>query len=315
MRQTKLRNVVLALFAIASFPASAVDWSQVNGKTITLFYTGLASWEWMLTQAEHSGAKDMRVGKACAACHGDEQIKIGNTIASGIRLEPAPPTGVAGSIKAEIKFAYDAERLYVQVNWPASDKTLGQPMDPEHVTKMSMMLDDGTLKEARLGGCWGTCHDDLRRMASDTEELDLTKYIIASREKVTRKGGGMNIKDESALAALVAKGKFFEYWQARVDKQGKGHVIDGYILERRHENATAAVSGDVTRQGDHWVATLSRPLQAPSDTFKTLAPGKDYMVGFAIHTGHADGRYHHVSLETSLRLGKGSASFIAKKLP
>ena len=83
--------VVFAFLAILSTPAAAVDWSRADSQTIPLFYTGQASWEWMLTQSDHSGAKDIRQGAPCARCHSEDQAKIGKVIVSGQRLEPQPP--------------------------------------------------------------------------------------------------------------------------------------------------------------------------------------------------------------------------------
>lgn len=306
-----------ALVAATTMPALAVDWSGVAGQKLMVFYTGQASWEWILTQADHSGAKDMRQGKACGACHGDEQAKIGQLIASGERLEPSPPKRIEGAFPAEVKAAHDGERLHVRVSWPAKDgeTVSAESMDPTHPTKVSMMLARSGLTEAKLGGCWGTCHDDLRHMASDTESLDLTKYIIASRKKVSRSGGGDSIKDQAALEALIDEHKFFEYWKARINEQGESNIVDGYILERRHVNENPVVTGDLKREGDRWVATMSRTLAAPSEIYLPINPGEEYMVGFAIHRGHADGRYHHVSLEQSLRLDGGDADIVAAKLP
>jgi cytochrome c-type protein NapC len=307
--------VAFAFMAILSAPAAAVDWSRVDSQTIPLFYTGQASWEWMLTQSDHSGAKDIRQGAPCARCHSEDQTKIGTTIVSGQRLEPQPPKKMPGFINATVQIAHDDKNFYVRVSWPAVGEATEPGMDADHPARISLMLDDGTLKEAKLGGCWGTCHDDVRRMASDTAGLDLTKYILASRTKVTRAGGGDNIKDASALKSLIGEGKFFEYWQARVDNQGASSVLDGYILERRHDNDTPIVSGEMSRQGDNWVAVMSRPLSVASDVHKPIVAGKSYTLGFAIHSSHSAGRYHHVSLEKTMQLDGGNADLIAKKLP
>jgi cytochrome c-type protein NapC len=305
----------LALSVSLSGNAIAIDWSKTGGETIPLFYTGQASWEWMLTQTDHSGAKDIRQGAPCARCHAEDQTKIGQVIVSGQRLEPQPPQQMPGFINAKVQTAHDGNNLYVRLTWPAVGEASGAGMDPDHPAKISMMLDDGTLTEAKLGGCWGTCHDDLRRMASDKGGLDLTKYILASRTKVTRAGGGNSIKDDAQLKALIGEGKFFEYWQARVDKQGNSKVLDGYILERRHENASPLVSGEMSRQGGDWVAVLSRPLKTDSPLHKSIVAGKTYTIGFAVHSSYSDGRYHHVSLEKTLALDGGTADLIASKVP
>jgi cytochrome c-type protein NapC len=152
-------------------------------------------------------------------------------------------------------------------------------------------------------------------MASDKGDLDLTKYILASRTKVTRSGGGNNIKDETALEDMMKQGQFFEYWHVHIDNSGNAEALDGYILERRHENEKPMVEGEMSRQGDRWVADLSRPLAAGGADHKPILANKDYTVGFAIHSGFASGRYHHVSLEQTLRLDGGKADLVAKRIP
>jgi cytochrome c-type protein NapC len=46
-------------------PAQAIDWTGVTERDIVVLYPGQASWEWSLTQDDHSGAKKFREGKDC----------------------------------------------------------------------------------------------------------------------------------------------------------------------------------------------------------------------------------------------------------
>ena len=70
------------------------------------------------------------------------------------------------------------------------------------------------------------------------------------------------------------------------------------------------VTAEATNAGNTWSVTLSRRLNAGA-TFKSLAAGQTYTVGFAVHTGHTAGRFHYVSLEPTLVLDAGDADFIA----
>ncbi|MGQ0384395.1 MAG: hypothetical protein ACT4UP_06930 [Gammaproteobacteria bacterium] len=100
----------LWIAALLAFPmgASAVDWSKVPEKEIVLFQPGQASWEWALTERDHSGAPKFREGKNCKGCHEGEQEDIGAKIAKGGQLEPAPIAGRAGSLKLRVQAARDA---------------------------------------------------------------------------------------------------------------------------------------------------------------------------------------------------------------
>ena len=66
---------------MAPTASAAVDWSKAKEKEVVLFYPGQASWEWVMTQADHSGATKFRGGKNCRGCHDGEQADIGAAIA------------------------------------------------------------------------------------------------------------------------------------------------------------------------------------------------------------------------------------------
>jgi cytochrome c-type protein NapC len=43
--------------------AHALDWSGVPERELTLFQPAQASWEWVMTERDHSGAPKFREGK------------------------------------------------------------------------------------------------------------------------------------------------------------------------------------------------------------------------------------------------------------
>ena len=127
-REHKATCMVLAICGVAALTplwaadaAQAMHWSDVPAKAITLFHPGQASWEWALTQSDHSGAKKFRGGKACGQCHDGEESAIGKVIASGKKVEPAPPAGRPGSIELRVQAVHDGQRLYLRLEWPAVD--------------------------------------------------------------------------------------------------------------------------------------------------------------------------------------------------
>lgn len=303
---TAVGGIVGLLFLSQS--AYAVDWSAAPARDVTLFYPGQASWEWVLTPIDHSGAPKFREGKNCKQCHDGEEPAIGNLLASGKKLEPTPIAGKRGSIPAKVSMAQEGGRFYVRLAWPAAEKAAAKVMDPDIAFRVTVMLDDGAIAEAGRAGCWGICHDDATGMASSQGER--TKYLSRSRAKITRQGGGDNLKPQAELAQLRASGAFLEYWQARVKPDGTVVPADGTVLEKRADNATPAVTAEAKREGDNWVVVLGRDLKAPGPDHKDLVTGKTYTVGFAVHDSHTRSRFHHVSLEHSLVLGKGTADFV-----
>jgi cytochrome c-type protein NapC len=151
-------------------------------------------------------------------------------------------------------------------------------MDDRYAARVTMMLDDGNVKEATRAGCWGTCHDDAAGMASAPVGKEITKYLAASRTKVTRQGGGENFKSPADLDQLLKQGLFVEYWQARLNPGQPAQAADGYILDKRHERTAPIVDADATFERP-WVVVLSRALKPGRPGYKDVVAGKTYTVG------------------------------------
>lgn len=315
---TALGASLLLIAPVFARAAGGIDWSKVAGKEVVLFYPGQSSFEWMLTEDDHSGGPKIRKGKSCMECHEDEEQKIGELIVSGEKLEPTPIAGKRAVIPVTVKTAHDGERLYVRLQWPKAEGSQGEATDaaqrdPDHETKVAMLLADDSVRAAKLAGCWATCHDDLVTMPSDLEGEDLTKYLSTSRAKMSRSGGGTQYKADAELKDQLAQGAFMEYWQAR-STGASGEPGAGYVLEERHEiEGDPMVNAEIEQEGGDWVAVLSRPLSVSTPGHKSLSPGTSYYFGLAIHDQHADKRFHHVSFEHTLRLNEGDADFVAKK--
>ena len=305
----------LALIALAQIAASAaaVDWTKVKGEEVVLFYTGQASWEWALTQSDHSGNEKFRQGKDCRDCHKDEEKDIGEKIVSGKKLEPNPIPGKRPVIPLTVKAAHDGDRLFLRLEWPRSEQVPAKKMNPDAETMVSVMLDDGKVVEATRAGCWGTCHADLPGMASASGGTELTKYLARSRTKVTRSGGGDSYKPAGELQQLQKEGIFLEYWQARLNPDAAAKAVDGYILEKRHESSNPSVTAEGGLQGGKWVAVLSRKLKMSDPNHKDIVAGKTYSLGFAIHDAYSAHRFHHVSFRSTLALDSGDADIVAVK--
>lgn len=311
--------IILAIFLLppAAPSAATIDWRGVQGKPITLFYPGQASWEWALTKADHSGATKFRQGKNCMDCHNQEEQEMGNKIVAGEKLEPHPSKSKRGAISLNVKTAHDGERLYIRLEWPAAEGDQGPKMGPEIEQKtearVTMMFDDGHVKAATRAGCWGTCHDDAAGMASAPASKAITKYLAASRTKVTRSGGGENYKSQTELDQLLADGQFMEFWQIKLNRGQEPVAVDGYVLDKRHENKAPLVEAEARFQDGAWSVVLSRKMNAADPKHKNIVPGKTYTLGFAIHDAYAEHRFHHISFEHTLVLDKGEADFVAVK--
>lgn len=310
---TRRLSRVLMFSALVSICglAQAVDWSGAPEHEVALFYPGQASWEWALTEKDHSGAPKFRGGKNCKACHDGEQAEMGGKIVAGQKLVPAPVAGRPGAIALHVQTARDSDRLYFRLRWKAGSGAADKP-DAENAARVTVMLDDGGVKEAARAGCWGSCHDDAIGMASAPAGARISKYLGASRAKLSRQGGGENFKPEADLAALMGQGVFLEYWQARLNPGQPAQPVAGYILEKRHETEGGGVQAEARLADGEWTVVLSRVLNPSEKGHKALSTGKTYNLGFAVHDDHADHRQHHVSFEYTLTLDAASADLVVK---
>ena len=311
---TMLRIPVAAIAAAVAILLSgtahaAVDWSKVPGKDITLLYPGQMSWEMLLTNKEHSGGAKFLAGKNCRECHEGEEQNSGKLMVADKSLEPTPIAGKPGSQTAKVSAALDGDTLHIRIAFaPGTQPDAG--MEPKFSTKVAVMLDDGTVAEATRGGCWGACHDDLAKMPSGGAG-DTTKYLARTRVKMARTGGA-ELKPAEEIAKMRDGGQFLEYWQARLNQGAAPDVVDGTVLEKRQENAAAAVTATAAFENGTWVVDFARKLNAGAN-HKVLAPGKTYTVGFSIHAGHTARRFHYVSLEKTLAIESGTADLVAKR--
>ncbi len=287
--------------------AGAVDWAKVPEKNITLFYPAQISWDRLFTPGRHSGQRRWPE-KTCVGCHGDiDEGPLGDSLVDGEKdKEPAPIAGKPPFVKAKVKTAHENDTLFVRIEFDPG-KQPNVNMDKEFETKVTMILDDGGVKDAKNAGCWVTCHSDVESMRWSV--TGTTKYLTDTR---IPKSGGDVIKPEEELAKMRAAGYFLEYWQARVNPGKPAVAVDGTILEKRSTNTTPAVKATATVNKGVYTVILSRKLDA-GPGYKKIVPDKKYTVGFAIHAGHTDHRFHYVSFERSLMLDgiEGVADLLA----
>lgn len=271
---TSALTLVMALGA-GSALATAPDWGKVPAKKMHVFYPGASSVEWIQTGTEHGGAKGLRKGEACTACHEEEVATFGQKMVSGEKIEPKPIKGKAAGIPVNVQAAHDGANLYMRFSWKQPNGG-GPKMDADNQVKLAIMLaEDGIMsadtkgKEvdmSALGGCWATCHQDARTMP-DGKDDKKTKYV---------KGG-----------------KFYDLlqWQSKANKGTDGMISD----KRTMEGGKALVEAKGENKGGEWSVVFTRKFTG-GDGDVALAAGKVVNIGFAIHDDHANGRFHHVSL-------------------
>jgi hypothetical protein len=171
------------------------DWEKIPAKTVTLFYPGQASWEFLTSNA-HPGA--LAVDAGCATCHTGQEKALGAKLVLAGPRESDPISGKAPTIDLTVRAAYDAEFVYFQFRWvtkvPHAMHTLwrydgkqwvawGGPkpdatkkgIPPSYEDRLAVLLDepdnvpafDGSRATFSQVGCWMTCHNSMRAMPRD----------------------------------------------------------------------------------------------------------------------------------------------------
>lgn len=307
-----------ALTNAAPSGAAGINWPNVPGKEVVLFYPGQSSYEWALTPATMSGADDFRRGKNCSDCHIGQEKDMGPQIVTGQPrtfkgvekpgIEPAPIPGKPGAVPAVVKVANDGTSLYFHLDFTEGAQPDAR-QDPNYALKVTVMFDDGHVPEANRAGCWAACHEDLTGMPS-AAGAQRSMYLPKSHAKLTRTGAGDTLAAPEQLAQLKADGYQLEYWQALLNPGQPARAATELVFDRRAPAPANVVAVQATQSGGAWSVTISRPLNAGAP-FASIVAGEVYHVAFAIHAGHTASRFHYVSEERSLVLNSGNADLLA----
>jgi hypothetical protein len=253
----------------------AIDWSRVPDKTLTLFYPGQASNEWIQSPL-HKGAKETVRGQKCAKCHEGEEAKLGASLVKGGPLEPTPVAGKNGSVDLHVKVAYDDKNAYFHFQWktqnpyggtehqylrydgkewkvygyPKLDAVVREGRQPGiYEDRLTLMIDDGKVEGFARQGCWLTCHDGSRDMPNQftaeqaganpllvaIKKSDVRKYLPATRTDPKDWKTGRTPEE---IARIKADGGYVDLIQWRAHRSNAvGMADDGYVLEFRNSDA------------------------------------------------------------------------------
>jgi hypothetical protein len=328
-----------AAFAVSTLLAGAaqaspkaVNWDSVPASEAMLFYPGQTSMEWILTGSDHGGVRAFKKGDRCFECHSQEATDMGTKLVTGAKAEKTPIPGKRAAFPLKVKAAYDADNLYLRVEFPAGPHVdvpfaKGGKLDPDNEVKFAMMIDGGKVDMAARSGCWTSCHSDARDMPTapaagalgaakgiDTKAGYVTKYIPESRTQfdTAKRDNWDKLKPQADQDALLKGGSFLELlrWKS------SGAAEQGYVLAERVLKTAVAADFAATgkKEGANWVVTMSRKLKSSQPGSVAMEAGKSYTVGFAVHDDFANSRFHHVSLDMVLGLG-AEGEIKAVKLP
>lgn len=310
MRRVKLVTAALLAAAAASsaFAAgpAAIDWKSVPVKTVTLFYPGQSTFQW-LRSGGHAGAQAVQSGMACVACHKGQEQQKGDSLVKGGTLEPTPPAGKEGTKQLNVQVAYDNDNAYFRFQWktknnyagdaypmyrfdgkewklyggPRLDKKIASGAEPPvYEDRLSMMIDDGRVPNFAAQGCWLTCHDgsrDAKQATADQvknspfyqsiKKTDVRKYLPATRTDPNATWDkGVSLEQ---IAKLKAEGHFLDLIQWRAHRSNPvGMADDGYVLEWRNFDSGS----------NPWASNMDAKTKQPKFMYDTAKVGRKAFV-------------------------------------
>lgn len=175
------------------------DWNKISAKTVTLFYPGQSSWQF-LTSPAHPGAEPLKTGMSCATCHaplgGAE--KLGAGLVKHAKLEPDPIPDKRPTVNLSVKAAFDKEFIYFRFQWDAREPgvthtlwrydgkswsywggpkpdSLKKKIPPSYEDRLTFLIGerdaipayDGAKVTFSQAGCFITCHNSMRAMPKE----------------------------------------------------------------------------------------------------------------------------------------------------
>lgn len=323
------------LILIPAASHAEVDWNAVPVKKVALFYPGMTSWEYLVSQDHATGGNAVARGeKACQECHvkegrfdifADDILKGKLKIKSrGISLEPEPPKGITGFKDADVQAAYDSTNLYLRLKWPSPEgASFKDPsLEAKGLSDRIAIQLNGNLKSFSKAGCFMACHNDNAYMPDSPSEDEVAAHPFYSKQKrkdvrlyayFTRARGWSNLKPEQEMEKYLKAGGFMDLWVAGF----KGHDVvtsDESIFYDRTTDSSQDLSAQGGWENGFYTLTIQRKLTTQDQMDIQLKEGKAFTVGLALYDNKNGHRKHYVSFPVSVSLGGVQAEVTAMKM-
>jgi cytochrome c-type protein NapC len=338
-----LRFILLFAVVVASAGrpsagvAQEIDWEKIPSFNATLFYPGVASWEFLLSDSHRLGGKNIKKGeRACIECHFDEStgnLDIGaELIAAGKltmkrsnqRFEPDPIPGKKGFLKVNVQAAYDDDSFYLRFDWESVGSSWKEPprAGEDRFDSVAVQVNKSQNTFKRYG-CFVACHKFLASMpeSPSKKELeshpyygplqreDLRLYAFYTREEE----GWAGMKKEADLKRLLEEGGLIDLWRVKFSGQ-KTEAEDWSIFADRLKDKQEDVEGSGRWKEGRYTVILKRKLRTGDAKDVQLAPGDELTVGVAVHDDKVKQRRHYVSFPISIGLGSSTGMIKAVKI-
>lgn len=289
---------------------SDADWSKAGHRDVTLFYPGVASWEFLNGDDHRLGGREIKKGKKdCRHCHmskdGELDLKAAEIAAGSMRMkrshnpfEPEPVAGKKGLMKASVRAAYDSDSLYVRVEWESKGSGWRSRGTPDRV---SIQMNGAEPYFAKYG-CFITCHNDANTMPGSP-----------SRREVAA-NPAYNGRDDVRLYAFYAKGSWDgprhgdRLKNGLIDLKsvefegGKATSRDGWVFDDRAWEEKDSPGGGAFSNG-RYSAVFSFRLKSADKFDVNVSEGEVVPIAISIHDEGAEKRKHFVSFPVAIGIG------------
>ncbi|CAG1065419.1 Cytochrome c-552 [uncultured bacterium] len=300
--------------------AGEADWSKIAQKEVTLFYPGVASWEFLNGDDHRLGGREIKKGKKdCRHCHmskeGELDLKAAEIASGSMKMkrshspfEPEPKAGKKGTMKARVQAAYDAENVYLRVEWESKGsgwRTKGEP------DRVSVQMNRAEPSFARYG-CFITCHNDLNSMPESPSRREVAANpAYGGREDVRlyafyAKNSWDSPRHGDRMKTGLIDLKSIEF------ENGKSVARDGWVFDDRAWEEKES-SGTGTWTHDRYSAVFKFKLKSADKFDVAVSEGDIIPVAISIHDEGASRRKHYVSFPLAIGLG-AAAEVRASKL-
>ena len=325
MKQLTLLIILMFLSISTNHAMAELNWSSVPEKKITLFYSGITNWQYLVSEDHNIGARKINKNKSsCKKCHvnddGQHDLLVDEITSGKLKMkksqkyfEPNPIPDKEGFLSSTLQAGYDHENIYIKIEWKSKgygwyDKSLAEKGLSDTVA-FQVNKDNVQFKKY---GCMMSCHTYSNNMPNSPTEEDVKNhpyYSNKNKDKIgaytvySRKDGGnwADIKSEEELKALIEEGGLVDLWQGNIEGS---QIIskDGWILEDHDTD-----KNDVNVTGEYkdgkYSVLFKRKLNTDDIRDVRLSENDEFSLALSIQDNMATKRQHYISFPFTIGIG------------
>jgi hypothetical protein len=266
------------------------------------------------------GGREIKKGKKdCRHCHmskeGELDLKAAEIASGAMKMkrshnpfEPEPLAAKKGTMKARVQAAYDADSLYVRVEWESKGSGWRAKGSPDRV---SIQMNGAEPSFAKYG-CFITCHNDLNTMPeSPSRRTVAANPAYNGREDVRLYAFYAKSSWDGARHGDRLKNGLIDLKSVEFEN-GKATSRDGWVFDDRVWEDEDAPGGGAFANG-RYSAVFRFRLKSAGKFDADISEGDVVPVAISIHDEGAAKRKHFVSFPMAIGVG-ASAEVRALKL-